>query len=115
MKVIDLDRDAIKKGLAEGTLLVIDVREPHEYEAGDQPEREAALNQKAGEPLAHVGFPCALRRRSSEPVAWCVTAQLRGRGRPEPDENGGDRNGPPDAPEPRLRITRWAHRTHTNP
>ncbi|WP_336491509.1 rhodanese-like domain-containing protein [Methylobacterium nigriterrae] len=37
MKIVDLDRDAIKRGLADGALLVIDVREPYEYEAGHIP------------------------------------------------------------------------------
>lgn len=37
MKVVDLDRDAVKRGLADGSMLVIDVREPHEYEAGHIP------------------------------------------------------------------------------
>lgn len=37
MKVVDLDRDVIKRGLADGSMLVIDVREPHEYEAGHIP------------------------------------------------------------------------------
>ncbi len=37
MTVIDLDREAVKQGLAEGSLLVIDVREAHEFEAGHIP------------------------------------------------------------------------------
>ncbi|MBP1183027.1 rhodanese-related sulfurtransferase [Methylobacterium sp. PvR107] len=37
MQVVDLDREAIKRGLSEGSMLVIDVREPHEYEAGHIP------------------------------------------------------------------------------
>ena len=37
MRVVDLDREAVKRGLAEGTMLVIDVREPHEYESGHIP------------------------------------------------------------------------------
>ncbi|TXM90364.1 rhodanese-like domain-containing protein [Methylobacterium sp. WL30] len=37
MRVVDLDRDAIKQGLADGSMLVIDVREPHEYENGHIP------------------------------------------------------------------------------
>ncbi len=37
MKVIDLDREAIKQGLADGSILVIDVREVHEFEAGHIP------------------------------------------------------------------------------
>jgi rhodanese-related sulfurtransferase len=37
MQVIDLDRETIKRGLADGSILVIDVREPHEYAAGHIP------------------------------------------------------------------------------
>ncbi|WP_342109498.1 rhodanese-like domain-containing protein [Methylobacterium sp. SI9] len=37
MQVVDLDRDAIKRGLDDGSMLVIDVREPHEYSAGHIP------------------------------------------------------------------------------
>lgn len=37
MPVVDLDRDAIKQGLADGSMLVIDVRESHEYENGHIP------------------------------------------------------------------------------
>jgi rhodanese-related sulfurtransferase len=37
MRVIDLDRDAVKQGLAAGSLLLIDVREAHEYAAGHIP------------------------------------------------------------------------------
>ncbi|MDP4003562.1 rhodanese-like domain-containing protein [Methylobacterium sp. NEAU K] len=37
MRVIDLDRDAVKRGLSDGTMLLIDVREEHEYEGGHIP------------------------------------------------------------------------------
>lgn len=36
-QVVDLDRNAIKQGLREGSLLLIDVREPHEFAAGHIP------------------------------------------------------------------------------
>lgn len=32
-----IDREALKTGLAEGTVLLIDVREPHEFAAGHIP------------------------------------------------------------------------------
>ncbi len=35
--VIDLDREAIKQGLREGSILLVDVREPHEFAAGHIP------------------------------------------------------------------------------
>jgi rhodanese-related sulfurtransferase len=37
MSVIDLDREAIKRGLADGSILLVDVREPHEFAAGHIP------------------------------------------------------------------------------
>lgn len=37
MKVVDLDRETIKQGLSNGTLLLIDVREPHEFARGRIP------------------------------------------------------------------------------
>jgi rhodanese-related sulfurtransferase len=37
MRVVDLDRDTVKRGLSEGSMLVIDVREAHEYAAGHIP------------------------------------------------------------------------------
>jgi rhodanese-related sulfurtransferase len=36
-KVIDLDREAIKEGLREGSFVLVDVREPHEFAAGHIP------------------------------------------------------------------------------
>jgi rhodanese-related sulfurtransferase len=36
-QVIDLDREAIKQGLQEGSILLVDVREPHEFAAGHIP------------------------------------------------------------------------------
>jgi rhodanese-related sulfurtransferase len=35
--VVDLDRDTIKRGLADGSLVLVDVREPHEFAAGHIP------------------------------------------------------------------------------
>jgi rhodanese-related sulfurtransferase len=35
--VEDLSIDAVKQGLAEGTILLVDVREPHEWVAGHIP------------------------------------------------------------------------------
>jgi rhodanese-related sulfurtransferase len=37
MTVIDLDREAVKQGLADGSILLVDVREPHEFAAGHIP------------------------------------------------------------------------------
>ncbi|SCY73481.1 rhodanese-like domain-containing protein [Microvirga guangxiensis] len=35
--VVDLDREDIKQGLQNGTILLVDVREPHEFAAGHIP------------------------------------------------------------------------------
>lgn len=35
--VIDLDRETIKRGLADGSVVLVDVREPHEFAAGHIP------------------------------------------------------------------------------
>lgn len=37
MKVVDLHRDTIRQGVDDGSILLIDVREPHEYAAGHIP------------------------------------------------------------------------------
>ena len=37
MQVVDLDRDTIKRALDDGSMLIIDVRESHEYAAGHIP------------------------------------------------------------------------------
>jgi len=34
---VDLDREDIKKGLQDGSILLVDVREPHEFAAGHIP------------------------------------------------------------------------------
>ena len=36
-QVIDLDREDVKQGLREGSILLVDVREPHEFAAGHIP------------------------------------------------------------------------------
>jgi rhodanese-related sulfurtransferase len=36
-QIVDLDREAIKQGLREGSMLLVDVREPHEFAAGHIP------------------------------------------------------------------------------
>jgi rhodanese-related sulfurtransferase len=37
MAIIDLTREEIKSGIESGTMLVVDVREPHEFAAGHIP------------------------------------------------------------------------------
>lgn len=37
MTIVDVDRDAVKQGLADGSILLIDVREEHEFAGGHIP------------------------------------------------------------------------------
>ncbi|MDR7038150.1 MULTISPECIES: rhodanese-like domain-containing protein [Methylobacterium] len=85
MKVVDLDRDAIKQGLADNALLVIDVREPHEYEGGHIPgavphplssfDTDALAALIADDPRRPV-FSCASGVRSVHALAAAQAAGL---------------------------------------
>lgn len=77
-QVVDLDRESVKQGLADGTMLVVDVREPREFAAGHIPDTvsfplstfdPAALPDPEGRRLV---FSCRSGNRS-------VTAILRAR------------------------------------
>jgi rhodanese-related sulfurtransferase len=35
--VVHLDREAVKRGLSDGSMVIVDVREPHEYASGHIP------------------------------------------------------------------------------
>lgn len=62
--VKEIDREAVKRGLADSSILLVDVREPHEFEAGHIPGAvsmplsvfdPAALPVKAGQEIV---FSC---------------------------------------------------------
>ncbi len=36
-QIVDLDRETVKRGLADGSIALVDVREPHEFSAGHIP------------------------------------------------------------------------------
>ncbi len=38
MQIVDLDLETIREGLADGSILLIDVREPHEFQMGHIPD-----------------------------------------------------------------------------
>jgi rhodanese-related sulfurtransferase len=68
--IVDLGRDAVKRGLADGSILIVDVREPHEFAAGHIPGSVSmplstfdphAIPQEAGK---RVVFSCAAGVRS---------------------------------------------------
>ncbi|AWN39869.1 rhodanese-like domain-containing protein [Methylobacterium durans] len=85
MKVVDLDRDAIRKGLADNALLVIDVREPHEFESGHIPGAVThplstfdtqALAELIGNDPRQPVFSCASGVRSVHALAAAQAAGL---------------------------------------
>lgn len=82
MTITDLDIDAVKQGLAEGSILLIDVREPHEFAAGHIPGSTshplsqfdpAALPEAAGK---RIVFSCAAGVRSRHALAAAQAAGL---------------------------------------
>ena len=79
--VVDLDRDTIKRGLADGSLLLVDVREPNEIAVERYPDAvvvplssfdPAAIPDPQGK---QVVFACRSGRRS---VTASLAAQEKG-------------------------------------
>jgi len=80
--VVDLDRETIKKGLAEGSIILVDVREPHEFAAGHIPGSlshplssfdPSALPTGEGR---RVVFSCAAGVRSVRAIEFAQAAGL---------------------------------------
>jgi rhodanese-related sulfurtransferase len=76
--VVDLDRQDVKQGLADGSIVLVDVREPHEFAAGHIPG--AILNPlSAFDPSAlpsgkRVVFSCAAGVRSLRAIEFAQAA-----------------------------------------
>jgi rhodanese-related sulfurtransferase len=78
--VIDLDRETVKRGLADGSLVLVDVREPHEFAAGHIPG-SVSLPLSMFDPAQlpdgqRVVFSCAAGIRSARAAEF---AQASGR------------------------------------
>ena len=80
-KVIDLDREAVKQGLREGSFVLVDVREPHEFAAGHIP---GAVSQPLStfDPSAlpqgkRVVFSCAAGVRSVRALEFAQGGRSR--------------------------------------
>ncbi len=82
MRVKDVERGEVKAGLAAGSMLLIDVREPHEFAAGHIPgsvslplsQFDAALvPQGTGQ---RIVFSCAAGVRSQHALASVQAAGL---------------------------------------
>jgi rhodanese-related sulfurtransferase len=80
--IVDLDLDEVKRGLADGSMLLVDVREPHEFAAGHIP-RSVSHPLSAFDPGAlpvHEGkrivFSCAAGMRSMRAIEFAQAAGL---------------------------------------
>ncbi len=82
MQIVDLDLDTIREGLADGSILLIDVREPHEFEAGHIPDsvsmplstfNPAELPEAEGR---RIVFSCAAGIRSRHALMMAQAAGL---------------------------------------
>ncbi len=81
MNVVDLERDEVKRGLHEGSLTLVDVREPHEFEAGHIPGSIShPLSSFDPDDLrkvpGRVVFSCAAGVRSVRAIEWAQEAGL---------------------------------------
>jgi rhodanese-related sulfurtransferase len=77
--IVDLDREAVKSGLAGGSLVLVDVREPHEFAAGHVPGSVSMPLSRFDPdalPEGRVVFSCAAGVRS---VRAAQVAQAAGR------------------------------------
>ena len=79
--VVDLDRETVKRGLADGSIVLVDVREPHEFAAGHIPGSVShPLSAFDPETLRELGgrivFSCASGVRSLRAVELAQGARL---------------------------------------
>ena len=81
-RIVDLDRETVKRGLADGSIVLVDVREPHEFAAGripgsvSMPLSTLDPNAIPDEPGKRVVFSCAAGVRSMRAIEF---AQAFGR------------------------------------
>lgn len=80
--VNDLDIEAVKAGLADGSILIVDVREPHEFAAGHIPgsvSRPLSVFDPGGlpnEPGKRIVLSCAAGVRSLRAMEFAQSAGL---------------------------------------
>jgi rhodanese-related sulfurtransferase len=77
-RVIDLDREAIKQGLREGSFVLFDVREPHEFAAGHIPGAVShplsSFDPTALPEDKRIVFSCAAGVRSVRAIEFAQAA-----------------------------------------
>lgn len=78
--IVDLDRDAIKQALSEGAILLVDVREPHEFAAGHIPgaisHPLSAFDPSSLPQGKRIVFSCAAGVRSLRAIEFAQAAGL---------------------------------------
>jgi rhodanese-related sulfurtransferase len=80
--VVDLDLDEVKRGLADGSIVLVDVREPHEYAAGHIPNSLSNPLSRFDPSALPVGegkrivFSCASGVRSRRAIEFAQAAGL---------------------------------------
>jgi rhodanese-related sulfurtransferase len=80
--VVDLDLDEVKRGLEDGSMLLVDVREPHEFAAGHIPQSVShplSTFDPAALPLGdgrRIVFSCAAGVRSVRALELAQAAGL---------------------------------------
>jgi len=79
-QVVDLDREDIKQGLQDGSILLVDVREPHEYAAGHIPGAVlhplSAFDPSSLPEGKRIVFSCAAGVRSVRALEFAQAAGL---------------------------------------
>jgi rhodanese-related sulfurtransferase len=82
MRVIDLDTEAVKAGLGAGTILLVDVREPHEFTGGHIPG-SVSMPLSSFDPASipyvpdkRVVFSCAAGVRSIRALEYAQASGL---------------------------------------
>ena len=77
-KIIDLDREAIKQGLSDGSITLVDVREHHEFAAGHIPGAVShplsSFDPAALPEGKRIVFSCAAGVRSVRAIEFAQAA-----------------------------------------
>jgi rhodanese-related sulfurtransferase len=82
MQIVDLDLETVREGLADGSILLIDVREPHEFAMGHIPDSVSmplSTFDPAGIPEAggrRIVMSCAAGVRSRHALMMAQAAGL---------------------------------------